>query len=153
MAIIEVKDANAWTDQTKAYLTALDADLVSQQTAEVLSRISAVYDTTGWTTPENTPTLIKKIIAMLYVGWYYQKVYSEDEDTNSYGLMLIADAERLIDGIVAETLILDAPPTLIVNPLKPSSGDVFPNDASSATPPTDDNPSNGGPAFTMGVIW
>lgn len=154
MAYISLEDVQAWTDGSKLFLTALDENLADQQTAEVLNRISAVYDTSGWTDEASTPTLVQKIIAMLYVGWYYQRTYSEDEDTSSYGLLLIARAEQLLEGIESGSLIIDGEVLSTVNiALSPNSGDVYPNDASSAACPTYEDPSLGGPAFTMGTIW
>lgn len=152
MAYITVEDANAWTDKNKLFVTDLDADLANQQAAEVLNRISAVYDVTGWTDNTNTPTLVRKIMAMLYVGWYYQKTYSEDEDTNSYGLMLMAKAEALLDSIANKSLPLVGE-VLTTTGVTNYSGDVYPNDLSSSQAPTYDDPSLGGPAFTMGTIW
>lgn len=151
MPNIELNEANAWTDKTKAFLTELETDLEAAQAAEVLARLSSVYAVSGWTTPANTPALVRKIIAMLYVGWYYQRTYSEDEESNSYGLMLIAAAENLLDGLTGSTILLE---DVEVSPLvAQDSVSFYPTDLSSANAPTVDDPSLGGPAFTMGKIW
>jgi hypothetical protein len=153
MASINAADANAWSSPTKLALTdPLDTALEAQVSAEVLSRIGDTYDTSTWTGPSTTPILIKKIIAMMYVGWYYQRTYSEDEDTNSYGLLLIAQAERLLVGIEAGdiTVIGGLPSTADASQ---QSTVFYPTDASSASSPTLDDMSLGGPKFTMGTIW
>jgi hypothetical protein len=155
MGHISVGEANSWTDGSKLVFEELDTDLEAQQAAEVLSQISAAYPTAvtaTWTDETNTPTLIRKIIAMLYTGWYYERTYSEDTDTSNYGMLLIAQAERLIEGLNSGAFVLaDVPAATIEsgNPL------FYPTDASSATGmfPTFEDSSLGGPRFTMGTIW
>jgi hypothetical protein len=151
MAFIQASDANAWADKSKLNITVLDADLESQTAAEVLGRVSAAYDVSAWTGFSNTPTLVRKIISMLYVGWFYERTYSEDEDTSNYGAMLIDSAERLLIGIESGQTVIDGLiPSLASKNL---SADFYPTDLSSAGTPNIDDPSLGGPAFTMGQIW
>jgi hypothetical protein len=152
MAIISLADANAWADGSKLNITVLDVALEAAQTAEVFARLSNVYAVSGWTSSANTPDLVRKIIAMLYMGWFYQRTYSDDEATNSYGLMLIAQAERLLDGLEDGTLTIDgAAPSTSAGIL--STATFYPTDASSAVPPTFDDSSLGDAKFTMGTIW
>ena len=153
MANIAAVDANAWSSPSKlALVDPLDVALEAQVSAEVLSRIGDTYNTSSWTGPTTTPILVKKIIAMMFVGWYYQRTYSEDEDTNSYGLMLISQAERLLAGIEAgDITVIGSDPS--TTDLSTSSASFYPTDASSASSPTLDDMSLGGPKFTMGTIW
>jgi hypothetical protein len=97
-----------------------------------------------------TPKLVRKILAMLYTGWFYLRTYSEDEDISNYGQLLISQAEKLISGIVTGTLVLD---DVTTPPSNPDTADFYPTDASSAQSPTFDDPSLGGPVFSMGQIW
>lgn len=151
MAYIEINDINALGDGTKLIFTAVDLDLVSSVAAEVFAQIQSTYDTTVWIDKNSTPKLVVKILAMFYVGWYYERVYSEDGNPNSYGLLLVARGQHLIDGIVANTLNLidSVTPSTNVN----DSALFYPNDASSLLFPTDADPSLGGASFTMGAIF
>jgi hypothetical protein len=152
MARISVGDVSAWVDGSKLTIDQLDSDLEEQMAAEVFSQISAAYPsatTSTWTNETNTPALVRKIISMLYVGWYYQRVYSEDADTSNYGMLLIAQAERLIAGLNDGALILEG-----VVGLTPIGNPTFyPTDASSAQDATVTDMSLGGPRFSMGTIW
>lgn len=151
MPYVSVGDLNAWTDQVKLDVTEIDEDLLDAQVTEVLAGVAAAYDTSTWLDDSDTPSLVKKIIAMMYVGWFYQRTYSEDDNVNSYGLMLIARAQALITGIVAGTIVLpDAPVGSATNIDSPV---FYPTDASSGATPTFDDMSLGGPAFSMGQIW
>jgi hypothetical protein len=101
MPNIEIGEAQAWLEKTKASLgTELDAALEESIAAQVLSRVALSYDTSAWTTPETTPRLIRQIIAMKYASWFYNKQYSEDDGLNDYALLLNANAETLIEGVV-----------------------------------------------------
>lgn len=150
MAHITVEEANSWTDKVKLNLSVLDSELEESMATQVLARVSQAYDTTSWVDTDTTPKLIRKIIAMMYVGWYFQRTYSEEEETNSYGLMLIAQAERLIEGIVSGSLSLPDSTEPLLNVDAPT---FYPTDASSALSPTSDDMSLGGAKFSMGTIW
>lgn len=148
---ITAEEANAWADHSKLNFGELDSDLEGSQATQVLTRVSQVYDVSGWITPGTTPSLIRKIISMLYVGWYYQRTYSEDANVNSYGLLLINQAEALIEGIVSGAIILpDAPPGTDLGINQPA---FYPTDSSSTLQPTNDDPSLGPAKFSMGRIW
>jgi len=148
---ITIEEANAWADKVKLNFGNLDVELESSQSTQVLSRVSQIYDVTSWVDSSTTPSLIRKIIAMMYTGWYFQRTYSEDENTSTYGMMLIAQAEQLILGIIDGAITLsDAPPnTDLLN----SSPLFYPNDASSALTPTTDDMSLGPNKFSMGTVW
>src|SRR5882762_9162995 len=134
---ITVDEANAWADHSKLNFGELDSDLEASQATQVLTKVSQVYDVTSWITPGTTPALIRKIISMLYVGWYYQRTYSEDGN--------------LIAGIISGAITLpDVPPGTDLGFSQPV---FYPTDASSALQPTDDDPSLGPAKFSMGRIW
>lgn len=148
---IALEDATAWADQVKLRLDDLDNDLEGQQADQVLAGVAQAYNTSTWTDDSNTPALIKKIIAMMYVGWLYQRTYSEDSNINAYGLLLLSQAQNLINGIANGTIVLpDAPEGSSSNVSLP---EFYPTDTSSAMRPTFADPSLGGPAFSMGQIW
>jgi hypothetical protein len=109
---IVVGEAQAWLETTKANLGSdLDADLEESIATQVLARVGLSYDTSTWVTPESTPKLVRKIIALKYASWYYQRQYSEDSETaNDYALLLNAQAETLLAGVVDGSLDLPEAP-------------------------------------------
>lgn len=148
---ITVDEANAWADRFKLNFGELDSELENSQAVQVLARVSQAYTVTSWVDSATTPSLVRKIIAMMYVGWYYQRTYSEDGEMNSYGVMLITAAENLLSGIVDGSLALvDA---VVGTDLHSSEPGFYPTDASSALVPTTTDSSLGPAKFTMGTIW
>ena len=132
---ITVPEANAWADKVKLNIGFLDSELENTQATQVLSRVSQAYNVSSWVDTTSTPSLIRKIIAMLYVGWFFQLTYSEDDSTSSYGLLLINQAENLINGIVDGSITLvDAVAGTDLGLSQPA---FYPTDASSALTPTD----------------
>ena len=152
MAHIEIQDARDWAEQTKMALDSLETNLLAQVEAMVLGRISKAYDISMWATAATTPTLVKKIIAMFYVADLYDRQYSEDAETGSpWSSYLRGSAEALIEGIVDSTIdLIDLDPGQTAPSGSPS---FYPTDASSAQQPTADDPSLGGPVFSMGTLW
>lgn len=150
MPHITVENANAWADQVKLNLGTLDSELEDSQAVQVLAGVAQAYDTSTWVDTSTTPALVKKIIAMRYVGWYFQRTYSEDDDISTYGILLINEADKLIAGIAAGTLGLPDAPGGVVNTDAPL---FYPTDASSAMCPSIYDMSLGGAKFSMGVIW
>lgn len=146
MAHVTETEVQAWLEESKLEVGTLDVVMESQITSEVLGRLaSASYDTVGWTDSASTPVLVKKIISMLYAGWYYDRQYSETPDTNEYAIRLKEAAEALMLGVIAGTTdIGEIPGTSTHGELV-----FFPDDASSAA---DFNTEGDGPAaFSMGA--
>jgi hypothetical protein len=147
---IDIPDVRAWLEPTKFPDIQLDPDFLPQIEEEVIARIRSTYDTTTWVTPTTTPRLVRTAIAKLYAAWTYNKVYSEDNDeTNNYATRLMANAEKLISGIVDGTIELPTPAT----PVSTNFGVAFyPTDLSSSEDPDDfDDPSLGPAVFSMGM--
>jgi|SRR6185369_1370134 hypothetical protein len=147
MARINVAEAQAWLESTKGNLNnALDGNLLGNLEEEVLDELAAVYDTSTWSDPTNTPKLVRTIISKMYAGWFYMRQYSEDTDAkNPYAQSLLDNARMLMDGLLDGSITLPGVPTAI-------SGQItfYPDDASSATDPrTSDDPSVGPAAFSM----
>jgi hypothetical protein len=150
VSIITLAEAQGWMEKSKMTVSNLDDALLSQVSAQVLARIQQTVDTTGWTTDTNTPKLVRSIIAMYYVSWYYSRVYSEEDGTNEYALRLLAMAEELLTGITSGIITLPEIPVLTVTTDSPL---FYPTDASSAQDPTSDDPSLGPAKFTLGQIF
>lgn len=129
-------------------LAGLDAALEDAVSTVVLARLAQSFTVATWVSPNTTPKLVRKIIAMKYACRAYARQYSEDPGENDYALRLCADADLLLDAIANGTLVLVEVPGTDVG------GIVFyPTDSSSALEATHDDPSLGPAAFTMGTIW
>jgi len=148
MAHVTESDVQAWLEESKLEVGTLEAEFEVQIATEVLGRIvTAAYDVTGWTDSTNTPVLVKKIIAMLYAGWYYDKVYSETSETNQYAQRLKRAAETLLLGIIAGTTDLGEVPGIsdLGSPV------FFPTDVSSARSQNEYEVGDGPAVFGMGA--
>lgn len=150
MAHISIEDALAWTEPSKQgpSFTEIDEDLDRQVADIVISRLSARFDTIAWVGEDVTPELVKTLIAMYYVSFVYDKMYSTDDSRSSYGELLRATADRNIQGLIDGNIDL------------PGEGDEtygfpvgYPNDISSAMRPTPEDPSLGPAKFSMGTVW
>lgn len=149
MARITAADAQAWGERTKLQLSTLDTDLLDQIEAEVLARLGTIYDTSIWTGPTDTPRLIKVIISKTYVAWFYDRQYSENQDSgNDYAALLKENAEMLMTGLLNGTIEIPN-----VTATTPQVASFYPNDASSAQEPTHDDPSLGPAKFSMGKVF
>jgi hypothetical protein len=153
-AHITETDLRAWADGNKIVVPngSLDTELEKQVAAEVIAGCAPAYDTTTWVDTNSTPELVKKAIAMTYLGWFIQRTYSEDADTDAYAVMLLAAAQRLVTGIATGTTVLTDVPT--GTSLSADTPLFYPTDASSMTPPIPGvDTSLGGPVFSMGDLW
>ena len=151
MANIDIQEAQAWSEKTKLDLgTALDGELEASISSQVISTIAQVYDVSSWVDSSTTPRLVRSIIAMDYVAWWYDRQYSEDAGGgSSYGALLRSRADMLVAGILAGTIsLVDVVPVTDVG--QPA---FYPNDISSADVPTHDDESLGDSKFSMGTIW
>jgi len=150
MARITPTDAQGWAESTKLNLSTLDVSLVGQIEQEILSRLDSVFVTTGWTDSTNTPALVKVIISKMYVAWFYDRQYSENQSQgNDYAAMLRVNAEMLMSGLLDGTIDIPGEPGTGMG-LGPS---FYPNDASSALEPTPEDPSLGPAKFSMGKMF
>jgi len=146
---ITAAEAQGWGERTKLNLSTLDTDLCVQIEEEVLSRLGTVYDTSTWVDPTTTPRLVRVIIAKLYVAWFYDRQYSENQDQgNDYAALLRNNAEMLMTGLLDGTI--EIPNTPADNPQQAA---FYPNDASSAMEPTAEDPSLGPAKFSMGKMF
>lgn len=148
MARITLPDAQAWAENTKLPLSVLDTHLLNQVEIQVITKlqscgIEAALITT-WTDSLTTPDLVKSIISMMYVAWFYDRQYSEEQtEGNDYAAMLRNHAQMLLQGVCDGTIEIPEAPTIAGKPA------FFPTDESSAAQPTCLNPELGGPYFNM----
>jgi hypothetical protein len=150
MAHITVADAQAWAQPTKLDLdNVLDGDLEGQVSTQILARVATAYDTSSWLTTATTPALVKSIIAMYYIAWLYERLYSDDNtDENAYAVKLMQWAEDLLTNIISGVT-----PIGVVPANDQSSPAFYPTDVSSASEPTEDDPSLGPASFSMGQVF
>lgn len=153
MARVTQLAVKAWTENTKmgnaAGVVSLDTELLAQLEEEVIARLNgAGYNTSTWLDSNTTPTIVRTAIAKLYVSWLIDRQYSEDEDLNAYAGRLAANAEQVIEGLVAGTLTIPGSPDGEVG--QPS---FYPNDDSSAATPTWEDTSLGPAKFSMGQVF
>jgi hypothetical protein len=148
VARITLADAQAWAENTKLPFNVLDDNLLKQVETHVLSKLqSCGIDITligTWIDSATTPELVKSIISMMYVSWYYDRQYSEDQsEGNDYAAMLRDHAKMLLQGVCDGTIEIPGAPTIAGKPA------FFPTDESSASQPTSLEPELGGPYFNM----
>jgi hypothetical protein len=157
VANIDVDDAQPFATPRKLNLgTSLDVDLEATVATQVLAQIQAAYDTSTWVDPNTTPRLVRSIVGMYYIAWYYQRTYAEDTGTATYADRLLRWAQMLINGILAGNIRLT---DVVATGESYGTPSFYPNDLSSATRPEDldindpERGSVGGAYFTMGQVW
>ena len=107
MAYIDVALANAWTDKDRFNLTAIDVNLENQIASQVIERASQAFDTSLWVNTATTPTIIKSIIAMMYVGRSGQaRTQDNINGVDNYWTKLVEDAMRLLESVIRGELVL-----------------------------------------------
>lgn len=146
MARVTLPEVQGWLDPAKLTLGSLDTELDANLEEEIIDRLSVAYDTSVWTNSSNTPKLVKTIISKTYASWIIDRFYSEDqEEGNDYAARLNANAEMLITSLINGTITIPG-----TDPAFSRGPSYYPNDASSAQTPTSDDPSLGGPYFSLG---
>lgn len=114
--LIDLHEAKAWLSETKIDLNELDDVFVDQLQSEILGRLSSVYQTSSWLTPSTTPTIIRKIISMRYVGWLYLRSFSEEAVENAYGMRLLIEADDLLNDATSGQLPIEGIDGVIITP-------------------------------------
>lgn len=68
----------------------------------VFGRLGVYYDTSTWADPASTPSMVMNILGMLVAGWVYDRQFSEEAtEGGSYGSRRVAEAYRLLEGVIA----------------------------------------------------
>lgn len=108
MALITtLPEVQQWLEQSKLTVENVEQPLHDHYRDVVLSRLFNVYTTSGWVSVSTTPSLVRKIIAMLMASVIYRRAYSEDNsDDDSYGGWLESSAMSLLDGLAGGSLQL-----------------------------------------------
>jgi len=151
MAHITVAEANAWLESTKLNVSSIDTAVEGHASQNILSRLASVFDTSTWINETLTPKLVRTLISMYYVSYIYDRVYADDgENTSNYAFILRRNADFLIGGLLNGSVVLEEIPDVVTDLMDPV---FFPNDQSSLNEPSDDFPSDGPPAFTMGQVF
>lgn len=156
-AVVTLGEVQGWLEVTKLTIAAFDAEL--ENTAQVMAfgMLSDIYDTGAWTSPDNTPVLVSKAIAMLVAAWTYNRQYSEEDPSgNAYALWLEQKAYALLEGIKQGDIDLPEVPGIAA-----SAGTVsfYPDDSTGAMQQYDDSGHPVGPVggaarkFSMGTVW
>lgn len=150
MARISLDELNAWLEQSKLAVSDLTEveDLLAHLEEEVITRLETTYDTSGWTSDSTTPKIVRTIISKYVASWIIDKEYSENQDEgNDYAKRLCDNADSVMERIIDGTIVIPEVP----NPETGRYPSFYPNDASSAQEPTSDDPSLGGPYFSLGM--
>jgi len=149
MSRITVQQAQSWAEKTKLPITVLDADLLTQVENQVLGMLAEGFDVSTWSDSSSTPPIVQQVISMLYISWFYNRQYSEDQEhVNVYATLLRAEAESLMTGLLNGAVIMPG------QTVSTSDGPTFyPNDSSSAQQPTDLDSSLGDAAFSVGKVF
>lgn len=151
MSRVTTSEIQAWLEPTKLSITAPNLDLLEHMEEEVLVRISTAYDVSGWTDVSSTPKIVRTIISKLYASFFIDRAYSENqEENNDYAQKLKDNAEMLITGIVGGLIPIPDVPGGNGGNTTVDRAAFYPTDSSSAQKPTSDNPSLGGPYFSLG---
>jgi hypothetical protein len=73
----------------------------------VFARLGQIYDTSTWLDTATTPSLIRRIIAMLVAANRYNKKHAEDDDAgNRYAYKLENRAWELVNLIMSDQAVL-----------------------------------------------
>ena len=128
-------DIEAWLESNKVRVT--DSNTAKYQIEAnriIKSSLSGVFTPTilfGWSSPENTPGLIRSIASELIAAYLYRELYSEDvPDVPEYAKALYDEAIAKLTAIREGTMIVldenDEP--IGENLLSGSALDFWPND-------------------------
>lgn len=152
MARVTAAEVQGWLDGAKITISTLDTELIANIEEETLARLNAIYDVSVWTNNSNTPKIIRTVISKYYASWLIDRFYSENsiENTSVYAKRLCDNADMVMTGIIeGQITVSDSGGTTVV-PDVPRTASFFPTDSSSSQTPTFDDPSLGGPYFSLG---
>lgn len=153
MARISVAEAQAWAEDSKLSITSLNLPLLTQAETIVLAKLGRAYDPLTvqnlWVNEATTPQIVRMLIALKYVSYFYDRQYSEDEGRNPWARRLDGISEDLLQQVMRGDI--DIPEVAGVTGVARAPL-FYPTDASSEeTGPTTEDPSAGPPSFSMGM--
>lgn len=151
MAHVTLPEIEQWLG-SKLDLAALPTDLEATASVTVLSRLSAVYDVSTWTTDATTPALVRKVISLFVAGWEYDRHFAEDAISNvSYGTKLEMRAEELLALIISGAMAIDD--IVVVAASQDRPGFWPTTDATDLWKADPTDPEGAARYFEIGVTW
>lgn len=128
MSYLAADDVNAWLQQSKFKVIAVDTELESTASLQLLAKLAQRYDTTTWVDSATTPELAVRIMAMLVASYVLRRAISEDTGESTYPDWLEGRANLLLDSIIDGTIGL---PGFEPNPnaTLADGAEFFPTDA------------------------
>ncbi len=149
---ITVADVQVWLEPSKLRLDS-DDSLAEEIPAseEVLSKLATRFDTSLWLDENDTPALVRQIIALKVACFRYNSIYSESDDAgNPYADKLCSMADNLIMGIIDGTInLIDEP---LQGPSVEGTLAFFPTDATGANDADPFGPEEGA-RFEIGRVF
>ena len=146
-AIVTEQELQAWLEETKLDVPSVDEQLDATARDEVFGALSAVYDVTGWVSTETTPSLVRRIMAMLIASYLYRRQYSEDSDENpGYAVWLEGKAHALLVGVIDGSIDLTDVDEI---PASASVPTFWPNDVADIVGSEEYSPAR----FRMGQVF
>lgn len=130
MAHVSVAEVQHWLDPEKLHIAENDALPEDDQISPfVFGRLATIYNVAAWDTPSTTPSVVRKIIAMLIAANRYNKVYSETDDAgNRYAGKLEGVAWDRVNMIVnGQISLFDATGDVLITNL--TDTEFWPTDA------------------------
>jgi hypothetical protein len=154
--VVTPAEVQAWLEETKLPLVEIDQGLHEAARVLVFSHLAEVYDTSGWTTSTNTPSLVRQVVAIYIAAWVYNRAYSSVSiEGPTYGDKLIAMAESILVSIVNGNADLTDADSSIARSTSP---EFVPNDSTGSSQQYDAAGNAIGPdefsediKFTMGM--
>lgn len=145
--LASLNDINTHLPYDKSRMLDSDDDELQTDAARYIrSLLAGFFSATtlaSWTTPDDTPELIRGIAGRIIAAKYYATLYSEDISAISgYAQNLYNEANKIIDAIRTGTMVVldtDDNPIALETSTSLDTTDFWPNDE------TD------GPYFTMGM--
>lgn len=148
MAHVGVRDVQNFLEQTKLKIESVDPDLDDLYSAETFAKLAPVgFPVELWTEEDETPIIVRGIIARFIAAQIWERHYSENSDEPAwYSNSLRLEANALIAGLIAgEISLVDVIPPIEVG----SFGDP-------SFWPTDDQETDGlgdERKFQMKQVW
>ena len=127
---IELTDVALYADGHKLNIQTLDPDLEAALDG-VVAQLSTIYAVSGWNSPANTPPIVRQLLGMYYVAWWYLRTYSNDASQNGYGLWLMERADGMLTSLLTKQLVLIGVPEAPGNEeqLAHNTASFYPNDS------------------------
>lgn len=147
MPIVTEPELQAWLEETKLDVPSVDEQLDATARDEVFGALSNVYDVTGWVDTATTPSLVRRIMAMLIAAYLYRRQYSEDSDENpGYAVWLEGKAMALLAGVMDGSIDLT---DVDVDPSTTALPTFWPNDLANIVGTEEYSPA----VFRMGQVF